>query len=65
MPAGRVTEFDEARGLGTVTSDDGVEYLFHLVEIADGSRTVEVGRRVVFDELPRLGAVQAGRLHQV
>lgn len=65
MPSGSVIEFDEHRGLGTIAADDGSTYLFHLVEIADGSRSIQHGQRVVFDELPRLGRVQAGRIRKV
>lgn len=47
--AGTVTDFDEARGLGTVTAADGAAYPFHCTAITDGSRTIEVGTAVVFD----------------
>jgi CspA family cold shock protein len=60
MPTGTVTEFDEAVGLGTITADDGTAYAFHCIEIADGTRTIEVGRRVEFRPLPRFGRIQAG-----
>lgn len=63
--AGTVTDVDEARGLGTVTTDDGSTYLFHVVEIVDGSRTVDVGQPVSFRPLPRFGEMQAGRLQKV
>jgi cold shock CspA family protein len=46
---GRVTDFDEHRGLGTVTSDSGDAYMFHCIELADGSRTIAVGADVEFD----------------
>ena len=49
---GAVTEFDEAVGIGTVTADDGTPYFFHCTQIADGTRTIEVGRRVRFDVVP-------------
>jgi len=45
---GTVTEFDEARGYGTVTDDDGVERFFHCTQIADGARSVAVGTAVTF-----------------
>lgn len=62
MLRGEVTEFDERQGLGTVTGPDGTRYLFHCIEIADGTRTIEVGRRVVFQPLPKFGRIQAGRV---
>lgn len=45
---GMVTEFDEPRGLGTVQADDGTSFRFHCTAIADGTRDVAVGTRVVF-----------------
>lgn len=45
---GRVVDFDEARGLGTVEATDGRRLGFHCTGIADGSRTVEVGAAVRF-----------------
>ena len=52
---GTVTSFDDARGLGQVAGDDGEVLPFHCTAIADGSRTVPVGRPVRF-------TVVAGRL---
>ena len=65
MLRGVVTEFDEAKGLGTVTADDGSRHLFHCIEIVDGTRFIEVGQRVRFQALPRFGAFQAGTLVKV
>jgi cold shock CspA family protein len=65
MSTGIVTEFDGAAGLGTVRADDGVEYLFHVVEVTDGTRSIELGQRVSFQPLPRFGRFQAGRIHKV
>lgn len=65
MLAGVVTAFDEAKGLGTVTDADGREYTFHCIEIADGTRTIEVGQAVRFHPLPKFGRIQAGRLAKV
>ena len=45
---GTVTVFDEARGLGTVTSVTGTTWPFHCVSLVDGSRTVDVGADVSF-----------------
>ncbi len=44
---GVVTAFDEARGDGEVTTELGERLYLHCVSIADGSRRVEVGARVV------------------
>lgn len=59
---GTVTAFDEHVGLGTVTADDGADYLFHCVEIADGSRTIPVGTPVTFERLAKLGRYEAAGL---
>ena len=40
---GTVTEFDAARGWGTVTGDDGARAEFHCTQIADGTRSIAVG----------------------
>jgi cold shock CspA family protein len=63
--AGTVTAFDPAKGLGTVADADGREYLFHCIEIADGTRTIEVGCAVRFHPLPRFGRIQAGGVTKV
>jgi len=60
---GTVTEFDDVKGLGTVTGDDGREWFFHCTQIADGSRTIEVGTAVTFEVVPgHLGQWEAARL---
>ena len=59
---GTVTAFDDHVGLGTVTAADGTEYLFHCVEIADGSRTIAIGTAVEFELLPKLGRYEASGL---
>jgi cold shock CspA family protein len=46
---GTVTAFDDPRGIGTVTTDDGRPLLFHCTAIADGTRTIAVGAPVVVD----------------
>ena len=58
---GSVSRFDEHRGLGEITADDGTAYPFHCTGIADGTRTIEVGTRVRFDVVAgRLGRWEAG-----
>ncbi len=50
---GRVAEFDEAGGYGTVAAADGSgEWFFHCTAIADGTRTVDVGAEVAFEVEP-------------
>lgn len=45
---GVVATFDAARGLGVVTTSDGEPFGFHCVDIADGTRAVNVGQQVLF-----------------
>jgi cold shock CspA family protein len=57
---GVVIEFDDRRGLGVVLADDGRRLGFHCTAIADGTRTVAVGARVVFWVAPaHLGRYEA------
>jgi CspA family cold shock protein len=59
---GVVEEFDAERGLGTIVEGDGVVYTFHCIEIADGTRSIEVGTDVGFETLPKLGRYEAARI---
>jgi len=45
---GTVTAFNDAHGLGEITDSASVVWPFHCVSIADGSRTIDVGRTVKF-----------------
>ncbi len=65
MPRGKVIEFDEYVGLSEVEDASGARYLFHCVEIADGSRTIEVGTDVEFDVLVKFGREEAAQLRPV
>jgi cold shock CspA family protein len=56
--SGIVEEFDDPRGLGVIAGDDGRRYPFHCTAVADGSRYVPVGTRVMFSA----GAGHLGRL---
>ena len=63
MPRGVVFEFDDHVGLGHVRDDgDGTSYLFHCVEIADGTRTIDVGTAVEFDLMVKFGRPEAANL---
>jgi cold shock CspA family protein len=62
MPTGKVIAFDEHVGLGEVESTDGEVYLFHCVEIADGSRTIDIGAAVEFDLMRKLGRLEGAQL---
>ena len=39
--------------------EDGIERIFHCTQIADGSRTIEVGMVVAFGVLAKLGRFEA------
>jgi cold shock CspA family protein len=61
-----VEAFDEERGLGTVADDAGRTYPFHCTAIADGSRSIAVGTRVVFLIVPgHLGRLEGRALRPV
>ena len=62
MPSGSVVAFDEHVGLGEVeSSDDGRRYPFHCTQIADGSRTIDVGAAVTFEVVAgHMGQWEAG-----
>ena len=51
---GTVAEFDVARGEGWVLLESGERLYFHCVEIADGSRNIEVGTSVTATRRPGL-----------
>jgi cold shock CspA family protein len=62
MPSGRVIDFDEYVGLGHVESDEGSVHLFHCAEIADGTRTIDVGALVEFDLMVKFGQAEAANV---
>lgn len=66
MRRGRVVDFDESSGLGVVVDDDdGGRWPFHCVSIADGTRRIESGERVVFGLEFRTLRREAVRLEKV
>ncbi len=46
---GKVAQFDEAKGYGTITADDGRPFFFHCTQITDGTRTIPEGAEVDFE----------------
>jgi len=63
VATGRVAAFDEHRGLGEITGDDGTAYPFHCTAIADGTRTISEGAVVDFEVRPgRLGRWEAAAI---
>ncbi len=62
---GVVSEFDGAVGLGVITGTDGSAHAFHVIEIADGTRSVDVGADVSFDLLAKFGRYEAANIRVV
>jgi cold shock CspA family protein len=62
---GVVREFDAAVGLGVIARRDGTTHVFHVIEIADGTRTIDVGTEVSFDLLAKLGRYEAANIRAV
>jgi CspA family cold shock protein len=63
VTTGKVSAFDERRGLGEVTADDATVYPFHCTAIADGTRTIALETRVAFEIVPgRLGRWEAAAI---
>lgn len=57
---GVVTSYDDHAGLGTITdAASGFVWPFHCTHIADGSRTIDVGRSVGFRVEPRPTGLEA------
>ncbi len=56
---GRVVAFDGAVGLGEVERSDGQRFQFHCIELADGTRTIDVSTPVTFELLCKLGRYEA------
>ena len=47
-----------------VGADDDSSFVFQCIEIADGTRDIDVGQAVSFRLLPRFGAFQAGAIEK-
>ena len=57
---GKVTQFDEERGLGEISADDGSVISFHCTSIANRQRRIPEGARVTFATVAgHLGALEA------
>jgi cold shock protein len=46
---GTVTEYDDHKGYGAITAEDGQQLFFHCTRIADGTRTINEGAAVTFE----------------
>jgi cold shock CspA family protein len=57
---GKVTSFDDERGLGEILADDGDLVSFHCTSIANRQRRIPKGARVTFATAPgHLGVLEA------
>ncbi len=56
---GTVAAFDDHQGYGEIVTASGERWFVHCTQIADGTRTIAVGREVVFAPLARLGRYEA------
>lgn len=56
---GTVVAFDAVVGLGEVERNDGQRFQFHCIELADGTRTIDVSTEVTFGLLCKLGRYEA------
>jgi cold shock CspA family protein len=62
---GRVSSFDERRGVGEIVSEDGRTFGFHSTAIAGGGRRVAEQAAVEFDvEAGLLGRWEAARIEK-
>ncbi len=64
LQTGTVAAFDAARGLGEIESDAGERVTFHCVEIADGTREIDVGGRVSYSLLAKFGRYEAASIRR-
>ena len=63
MPYGTVKWFDEHKGYGIITTEDGREVLVHFSAIKGaGFKTLKTGDRVSFDVIPSPVAPQASNV---
>lgn len=60
---GVVDTYDSHEGLGWIVAE-GQRFLFHCAELLDGTREVEVGRRVRFAVAHRFGNVEASEIEK-
>jgi cold shock CspA family protein len=62
--SGIVVEFDSPAGLGYIDSVSGDRYLFHCIAIADGSREIAVGQKVLFEIVMRFAKSEAWNIQK-
>jgi len=64
--SGTVHAFDDRAGLGVLRLEDGREVGFHATQLADGTRTTEVGHRVEATIVPwHRGRDEATEIHDM
>ena len=66
MATGKVKWFNNAKGFGFVTSDDGVDAFVHYSDLSgDGFKTLEEGDRVEFEMTQGPKGSKAVKVHKV
>lgn len=63
MPIGKVKFFDEDKGFGFITSDDGQQVYLHASALPEGITEVKAGTRVEFGVIDGKRGVQALSVH--
>ena len=61
---GLVAEFDSSAGLGYIDCANGNRYLFHCIAIADGSREITLGQKVLFEIVMRFNKSEAWNIQK-
>jgi len=66
MATGKVKWFNNSKGFGFITSDDGVDAFVHYSDVeGDGFKTLEEGDRVEFEMTQGPKGSKAVKVHKV
>lgn len=63
---GIVKRFNESRGFGFITTQDGRDVFFHFSQLVmDGYKTIKIGSEVEFDLLESERGLQASNIKKI